>query len=102
MQMQPQCTLQLVCEDRVLFVRVDVHVFLCTRVATSEMHSSNSPGVSTSVLRTSLVIQCDKQKSNAVSSVDSNSSVVLHFHNYTHAHMNVFSHNDRYYHFRKH
>ena len=26
---QPQCTVQLVCEDRVLFVRVDFHVALC-------------------------------------------------------------------------
>jgi hypothetical protein len=26
---QPQCTLQLVCEDRVLFVSVDLHVSLC-------------------------------------------------------------------------
>jgi len=25
----PQCTLQLVCEDRVLFVSVDLHVYLC-------------------------------------------------------------------------
>jgi hypothetical protein len=37
-----------------------------------------------------------------VRSVDSNSSVSLTIHNYTRDHINLFSHNDRYYHFPKH
>ena len=101
-QIELQCTLQIVCEDSALFVWADLHVSLCRRAAASEMRASNSPGVSTSVLWTSLVIQCDEQKSNGVSSVDSNSSVSLNSHNYTHVQMNLFSKHDRYYHFPKH
>ena len=42
---QPHCTLQLVCEDRVLFVSVDIHV-LFIQAAASKMTDSNSSGVS--------------------------------------------------------
>jgi hypothetical protein len=37
---QPQCTLQLVCEDRVLFVSVDLHVSLC-----GQQHAKCQPAI---------------------------------------------------------
>ena len=68
---QPQRTFQLVCEYRVLFVSVDIHVCLCWPAA-SKVRASNSSAVSTFHLQTSLFIQLHKQKSRIISSTDYN------------------------------
>jgi len=60
---QPQCTLQLVCEDRLLYVSVDLYI-LFMHAAAPEMEVSNSSGVSIFILQTWLFIQPHKQKSN--------------------------------------
>jgi hypothetical protein len=71
---QPQCTLQLVYADRVLFVWVDLHVSLCGLQHTK--WASNSSCLSTLILNTSIFIQPHKQKStNGVRSGYSNSSI---------------------------
>ena len=60
------------------------------RAAASKMEARTSSGVSTFVLLTSLFIQLHKPKSNAVCSGDSNSSISVTVHNYTHVHVKLF------------
>ena len=91
---QPRCTLQLVCEDRVLFVSVDLRVSVSRQRHPNAI--SNSPGVSTFLLQTSLFIQPHKRKSDGVSCGVANSCISVTFHNQTHGHMNFFFHNNRY------
>ena len=89
----PHCTSQLVCEDRVLFVWVDLHF----SYAGSSMQnaSSSSANVSTYLLLTSRFVQPHKQKPNAVMSENSNCSISTTIQGYTHVHMNDFSRTDR-------
>jgi len=101
MQMQLQCTLQIMREDRVFFDFELIFTFLyagrqqyqkCERAIRLVYPplSCELPSLSNAT-----------KISNGVRSVDSNSPVFLSIHNYTHVHMNLFSYNDRYYHFPK-
>jgi hypothetical protein len=73
---QPQCNFQLVCEDRLLFVSVDLYVSLrrqrrlkCERAILLEYPSS--------FCKILYFIQPRKQKSNGVRSEHSNSSILI-------------------------
>jgi hypothetical protein len=71
---QPQCILQLVCEDRVLFVSLDLHVSLCW-----QLHPKCEPAIRllypTFLLQTSLFIQPHKQKCNGFMSAVANGCI---------------------------
>ena len=73
---QPQRTLQLVCEDRLLFVSVDLHVSLCSlrHLKCERAFLLEYPS---SFCKIRYFIQPHKQKSNGVRSEHSNSSILM-------------------------
>ena len=74
---QHQCTLQLVCEDGVFFVRVELHVSLCGLQHPQCERASNSSRVPTLRLWISLFIHPHKQKSEGVISGYSYSPILV-------------------------
>jgi len=96
---QPQCTLQLVCEDRVLFVTVDLHVYLCRR----QQHPKCQRAIRLVCplfffFKASLFIQPDKQTLNGVISGDSKRSISVTNQTLTQLHINLCSDDDRHSH----
>jgi hypothetical protein len=85
---QPQCTLQLVCEDCVLFVWVDLHVSLCGQQHPS-WERATRPVIHLSIPNFALH-RLHKQKSNGVRSVGSNSCISVTIQNWTYVHMHFF------------
>ena len=103
---QPQCTFQLVCQDRVLFVWVDRHVSLCRQQHPKcDRATSVYPPflffLSFFFLFSSLFIQPDKQTLNGVISGDSKSSISVTNQPLTQLHINLCSDDDRHYHLPK-
>ena len=87
---QLQCTLQFVCEDRILFVSVDVHVSLYGQQHPKCERAVRLVYLSTFLLYTSLFIQPCRQKFNVVRSVDSNSYISVTIQSKTYVHFNFF------------
>ena len=85
----PQCTSQIFCEDRVLFVWVDFSRSFMLAAA-SEMRATNSSRFFTFLSWTSLVIRLHKQNSNRVRSLYSNSCISVTIHNQTHVYIIIF------------
>ena len=77
---QPQCILQLVCDDGGFFVSVDLHVSLCW-----QQHAKCEPAIRlvypTFLLHTSLFIQPHKQKCDGFMFAVSSSCISLSLHN---------------------
>jgi hypothetical protein len=87
---QPQYILQLVCEDRVLFVSVDLHVSLCR-----QQHPKCERAIRLCIHLSFVKFAPHPTKKkiyiyNGVRSVYSNSSISANIQNYTHVHMNFF------------
>ena len=82
---QPQCTLQIMCEVRVFFVWVGLHVSLCR-----QQHPTSEPAVRfvCQPFFHKLRSSTPQTKSNGVRSGNSNSSVTIQ--NYTHVLVAVF------------
>ena len=98
---QLQWNLWFVFEDRVMFIWVVLHVSLCGQQHPKCDIASNLSGVSTFLLQTSLFNQTDKQKSSAVMSGDSDSSLSVKYSELETRSYELFTHNDRYYHLQK-
>jgi hypothetical protein len=90
---QPQCTLQLACEGRMLLVWVDLHVSLWA--AASKMRVSNSSHISTFLLQYLILIRPHQKKNGGERHEhclrDSNSSISVTIQNWTHVHINFFA-----------
>jgi len=87
-QRHTQCTLQLLCENRVLLESVFTFLYAGSSM---KIRTSSSSRVPTSLSHTSLLIQPHKQKYNGVGFGYSNSCISVTIQNATRVHMNSLS-----------